>query len=249
MKVYWGTFERGHELVPGERFGNLGLAYHKPDPLIRNISEEVKLSDYAKCPAFTDVARNTFVLRSPINIKFKVFPKQRRLQASNPHVFQSKFDVTRLFPSGVFQYLTSYLFFSEKPMKMHQVHPYLHFNSFTENANALTGCYDCGQWFRPIQGAFVCDMSKNEIVFDIKRGDPYCYISFDTDEKVQLQKFYLNNEIETLIQQTTQLKEVGKVSPGKVRPMSMAECYKQFSDHSARQRLINLFEEQNINDN
>ena len=55
---------------------------------------------------------------------------------------------------------------------------------------------DIGQWFRPIEGA--TQLNENVNTVSIKRNDPIAYVKFQTDEPVQLKRFYMTKELEEL---------------------------------------------------
>jgi hypothetical protein len=60
----------------------------------------------------------------------------------------------------------------------------------------IGGSMDIGQWFRPIEGATQLNPNVNTVSF--KRNDPIAYVKFQTEEPVQLKRFYMTKEIEEL---------------------------------------------------
>ncbi len=68
----------------------------------------------------------------------------------------------------------------------------------------VTGSYDCGKWFRPIHLSI---FNQEEKDFEIKRGDPLFYIKFHTDDKIQLERFNMNEEILSHVASTVEVKK------------------------------------------
>jgi hypothetical protein len=225
MKVYWAPLDN-KEL-------NLNLAYYEPGRLSNNIPTDLKDSGYYRCPAFLETVRNTFVLKSPINIQFRVNPSRQQAEANDNALFGLKIRFDDALDHRIAQFGFNYLMFAERPLKFTQIHPYLHHNSFTDNGNALLGEFDCGQWLRPLQAAFVLDPSKQEYNYNIKRGDVYSYIKFDTDEKIEMVRFDATPAIEDIADSCLQMKQAGNG-----RPFSLDKCYNQFIIHKRRKAIL-----------
>lgn len=231
MKVYWAPLDNAEV--------NLDLAYYEPNRLSSNIPNDLKNSAYYRCPAFLETVRNTFVLKSPINLKFKINPGQQQYQADNNNLFQTKVRFEDAVNHRIGQFGFNYLIFSEKPLTFTQIHPYLHHNSFTSNGNSLLGEFDCGRWLRPLQSAFVLDSSKQIYEYDIKRGDAYSYIKFNTDKKIEMVRFEVTPVIENIAGSCLQMKQAGTG-----RPFSLDKCYNQFIIHRRRQVILSEIKKQ-----
>ena len=101
--------------------------------------------------------------------------------------------------------------------------PFLHFykSSFYNNLRFIPGSFDIGRWFRAIDIACEYVGEYDRIV--IKRGDPMCYVRFNTpnNKKIKLVRIRPDKEIEDLCQTTTSTKEY---VPG----LSLETLYKKF---------------------
>ena len=142
---------------------------------------------------------------------------------------------------GIIQFYFSYIFFSETPVNLTQMHPYLHHNTFTENGNGLLGEYDCGQWLRPLMAPYILDPKKQEYNYNIKRGDIYSYIRFNTEEKVELVNFEPTERINDIINECLNL----KVSSNK-STFSLKYSYKQFMMYRRKQAILQEIKRQGI---
>jgi hypothetical protein len=225
MKVYWAPLDNKEM--------NLTLAYYEPGRLATNIPVDLRSSGYYKCPAFMETVKNTFVLKSPISLNLEFNPSKQIASASNEQLYNLKARIDDALDHGIVQFGFNYLFFAEKPLKITQMHPYLHHNTFTRNANTLLGEFDCGRWLRPLQASFVIDPSIKDYTYDIKRGDIYSYIRFNTDEKVELVNFDLTPKIEEIADSCLQMKQSGHNSS-----FSLDFCYKSFIMYKRNKVLL-----------
>ena len=71
--------------------------------------------------------------------------------------------------------------------------------------------------------AFVIDPNIKDYSYDIRRGDIYSYIRFNTDEKVELVNFDVTPKIEEIADSCLQMKQSGHNAS-----FSLDFCYKSF---------------------
>jgi hypothetical protein len=232
MKVYWAPLD--------QKDINFTLAYYPPSRLPNEIPTNIKNSNFYKCPAFTDTIKNTFALKSPFELTAKFNPSLQQASSNYEDLFNHKVNMedTNL---GIIQFYFSYIFFSEKPLKITQMHPYLHHNTFTENGNGLLGEYDCGQWLRPLMAPYILDPKKQEYNYNIKRGDIYSYIRFNTEEKVELVNFEPTQRINDIIKECLNL----KTSSNKTT-FSLNASYKQFMLYRRKQAIMQEIKAQGL---
>lgn len=233
MKVYWAPLDN-KEI-------KLTLAYYEPSRLVNNIPIDIRDSGYYKCPAFIETVKNTFVLSSPISLDVDFNPSKQLASASNQNLYSLKARIDDATDHRIVQFGFNYLFFAEKPVKITQMHPYLHHNTFTENSNTLLGEFDCGKWLRPLQAAFVLDPKKKDYSYKIKRGDVYAYIRFHTEEKVELINFNITPKIEEVADNCLQMK-----MSGHGKSFSLDFCYKQFTMYKQRQIVMRELKAQGL---
>ena len=233
MKVYWAPLDNKEV--------NLTLAYYEPTRLSNNIPVDLRDSGYYKCPAFMETVKNTFVLKSPISLDLNFNPSKQLASANNQSLYGLKVRIDDATDHRIVQFGLNYLFFAEKSVKMTQMHPYLHHNTFTENGNTLLGEFDVGQWLRPLQASFIIDPIKKDYSYRIKRGDIYSYIRFNTDEKIELVNFDVTPKIEEIANSCLQMKQSGQ---GK--SFSLDSCYKSFILHRRKQAIMREIKSQGI---
>lgn len=216
---------------------DMSMAYLPPELLGKHIPEKMKLSDYVQCPAFTGTIRNTYALRFPFDFTLKINTQTWNIESNRP-----EFVKTYLTPpydnSGVLQLHLGTLFFADKSCVAEQVHPYLHSNSLTQNANVLQGQFDIGKWFRPINLAFRINSTDKEVVIDFNRGDVYSYLRLHTNEKVNMYEFENTLDINTIMARCVSFKNA------KTQPLK--QMYDSFLRKKYNKKLLKLIQQNKI---
>jgi hypothetical protein len=92
-----------------------------------------------------------------------------------------------------------WIFFSDEPLNMSITPPMFHPPKYTRYATAVPGQYDIGRWFRPFIFEVQAWEPKGKIYFE--ENEPLFYATFDTDKKINLQRFTFSD---TLLQYSTQ---------------------------------------------
>jgi hypothetical protein len=192
--VYWSPF------FPSEQYPSVQLMYETPDPLLSNLlprrNKESNGDNWFQCHAFLGAVKNTFILRIPFDVSFGldsdlgVFPIN-----SDPE--NMKF-VAMKQPSVIGAYTFAirgnWIFWSEDSLEMTTSPAYYH--NAVVNGYYIGGSMNIGKWFRPVEGATQLNVGVNTACF--RRNDPIAYVKFNTDDPVQLKRFYLTKELEEL---------------------------------------------------
>lgn len=188
--VYWSTVESRGDGSSRD----FSLAYQEPVPLKDVVPKKIADSPYGKCPAFFETLKNTYALKSPVSFKIKIDPKSKEYATDSDILFNSQFTAPTD-QHGIAQFNFGFIFFSEKPLTMSQMHPYLHNNSITRNGNIAYGEFDCGKWLRNIACAVILDPNIKQYEFNLTNNDIFSYTKFHTDEKVILKRFDMTDKI------------------------------------------------------
>ena len=88
----------------------------------------------------------------------------------------------------------NWIFWSEEPLTITTSPAHYHKSVF--DGYYVGGSMDIGKWFRPIEGAIQLNEEINTV--HIKRNDPIAYVKFETEETVQLKRFYMTKELADL---------------------------------------------------
>jgi hypothetical protein len=191
--VYWAPYPN--------KFGipSLELLTLEPELVYPNlISERNKNTAFLKCPAMIGFFNNTYLVRSPIDISFKVVDSGTVISKSPKGVVETYLQLsntasTDIYPN--FQLKIHLLCFSKLDVEIQQIPAFMHSNGFTNNAMVISGGFNISKWVRPLSVGFeVQDISK-EIV--IRRGDPLYYIRFIPAKggSVKLERVGINEKL------------------------------------------------------
>jgi hypothetical protein len=137
-----------------------------------------------KCYALQENIKNTFIDNQ----------KEVNLMIDNPDA------------ESVYQLLIGFgvNIISKEDSLLMSVYPANYHNTDVSKFPIVTGSYDCGKWFRPVHLSI---FNIGEQDFEIKRGDPLFYIKFHTDDKVQLERFNMSEEIMSHVASTVEVKD------------------------------------------
>lgn len=243
IKVYWCPH---NDMM---RYGtDISLRFQPPEKLINNIPNNVRQSNYYRCPAFSESIRNTYVIKSGVNLSFNINfnTDDVHIDTDNPYLCKLYFPLLyqpnesgQVLDDGFVQFGNGYMFFAEKPLIVSTCHPYLHHNTVTSNGNGLYGEYDCSAWLRPINSSFVLNSNKTQFNYIIKEDDVTNYVKFHTKEKIELIKINYTNEIDRIAGSCNGLKIGGN---GKITPLQ--KCYNYFQLHKHRKAILNEIQRQ-----
>jgi hypothetical protein len=184
--VYWAPIIVGDDwpLVSELKFYELERLIKRIDPV------EFFGPATARCPAMVDELKNTFALRSPLDLHIDFSPDFTRPRCFNetysPELLQQFINEPN--PHRIFQLsYAQVVMFCEDSLTMTQLHPYYEDNEFTDSVMGVSGTLDISSWLRPVQPGFKFKSKKH--VLNIKDGDALAYYRFNTDEPVVLKRF------------------------------------------------------------
>jgi hypothetical protein len=94
------------------------------------------------------------------------------------------------------EYNMSWHFFSSEPVVARFTAPYFPPKAPAPGAGLTAGEFDIGRWFRPINLEYMVPFNTEKLVFE--EGDPFFYLEFKTDKKIEFKRFTLTNELRVL---------------------------------------------------
>jgi len=236
VNVYWTRFMPSmHDIV---KLGNNPRSFISPVLLYEpvQLAKHIKYKDYfgpavSQCPAIVDDIKNTYVIKSPIDISIKI--NQDGLIIDDVDV-----EIGKQFlgpPQGVFgihQLGFSYLYFSEKSLIGTQLPAYYDDNDFTRKTQAFSGSFDIGKWYRPAaKPTFKFLPNTREV--KIKKGDALSYFRLNTAERVKLIEFE-----EPEIKETDYSGLLTAIKYPFNKILSLEHCYEYFERYKMRQRVL-----------
>jgi len=231
-------------------YGINNLNYQEPVNLISSMAAErnkkTNGSVFYNCPAYLESFKNSFVIENPFNFNF-TFPYDMEtvLKAHAPLPALDK--ITNQFIDGwantrppartdslSIDISIAWIFFSEDDLIMKTTPPYLHQTEYGKTAFYIPGQFNIGSWFRPVDMAL--QMWPGEKSFRSPVGDPLLYVHFETEEKVQLKRFYMTQEIYDISGACVKYKNFNPKS-------SLPKVYNLFKGAKLDKALIKLIKE------
>lgn len=183
--VYWSP------VITGDDWPLISeLKYYEPERLLKRIKPvEFFGPATAKCPAMVDELKNTFAIKSPIDLHIDFGKDFDNPVCHNGYPLDALAEIIDPpMPERIFQlHAASILLFCEEELTVTQLHPYYEDSSFTENVMGISGTLDISSWLRPVQPGF--KFKKDRHILDIKDGEVVSYFKFNTTDTVVLKRF------------------------------------------------------------
>lgn len=228
ITIYWSKLRISKELL------DFNFLLSKPVPLIKNIPKEIKDSTYIKCPAFQHLAKNTFTLNFGTNYKISY-----QLNSDPPYVAtddysQKYYEILvndSIWQDNFFGMSSRFVFFSEQPVLLEQMHPYIHKNNI--DGVHLNGSFDISNWFRPLDFTYYLNSPSGTI--NINYEDIGCYIRFHTNEKIIFKEFNDSEKINDYVTRCTDLKAS---TQARNKVFGFNKIYNLFNENNMKKQII-----------
>jgi hypothetical protein len=187
------------------------------------------------CRSFLQYTKNMYMMTNPYDISVRV-EKTKIFNLGNKEL-----DI--LYANRMMQideayninYSPGYLFFSEQPVELEMLSPFMHKSNFCKNGYIVPGSFDISKWFRPINPSLQFYDNSDKII-NSPMKDPLMYINFKTKETVKLKKFFITKELEDIIYATTIYK---RHDPNR----SLSYLYDKFTKAGLHKKTLKLIKE------
>ena len=188
--IYWSPYTAGN---PNIRQVS-ELAYSDPENLLTSIEPTKYFGPNAsRCAAITNECRNTFKIKSPIDVSITFKDDFSGYESKYPLFQQEDRDfiehlIGAFGPEKVIQLASpTYLFYCEESLLMTQLPPYYEESTFVDNCLGLSATFDIGNWFRMVKPSF--KLRKKAHTIEFLKDTALMYLKFNTEEKVKLVRF------------------------------------------------------------
>lgn len=213
MNVYWTILDEQKIDEINKTFSNLN--YYEPENVFQShlknrknyFNTMNKNDDYIYCPAFSGHMNNTYSIKFPFDYKLSFEDNNIKTDMYDQSFF-NKFVLIRSIDNKFISITLPYLFFSEKSLEFLISSPYFSNNEFTKCNRVIPGKYNIGNWMRRIEIPIITDKENNDI--NIKKGDDALYVTFLTNKKIKLKKFFATDKIKYLVHNNLSLKNYKK---------------------------------------
>jgi len=243
--IYWAAAQSNSETYDLNHL-YLGVKSLYEEVTVDKVPLKDSLSDFLRCPAFSDLAKNTFVHRAPVATNAKLdFARKRVNHVVDSHLDTMTHKVKLEFmrePSlrnrNLIQYTWPIIFFSEQDSLMATMTPpYFERTISSQYGVVVPGRFDIGKWFRPMNMEFQLWEGVSEI--QVAAGEALCYVHFDTDKKIIFKKFIMTKEMDRL------LISILRATPFR-RFARLSDRYRIFEQSQSKKRVLKLIQKQLI---
>lgn len=194
VTVYWANVPDG-EL-------DWSMTFEEPSSLMHHLSLNKNRNNpddnFLRCPAVTDLAKNLFVLKSPMTTRASFVIEDGKVSGEMDSR-DKKWGVNRP-PSLNNQLLATFshpiVFFAEEDIEVMVSDPYFSKAQHKSWGTIIPGIYNCGSWFRPIHMEFNVWSGIQEV--SLEEGEHMAYVKFFTDKNVVLKRFTMTQELMSL---------------------------------------------------
>jgi hypothetical protein len=232
INVYWSPWYRQSNLYVDNylNYPELDSAYLD---LVKGKDNSNHADNFFNCYAFKSAVKNMYCLRNPYDVDF-IYERGQCRSKTPPKTgidlsVTSQIKSPSVKESSTINYCVNWIFFADKPLQIQTLHPWMHNTEMSKTAYYVPGQYDISSWFRPVEGAFQLFPGKN--TFTSKENEPLIYVNFLTDEKINLQKFYLTPSLIEHSISCTHLKHYKKFT-------ALNSLYKTFHKSKLRNRVL-----------
>jgi hypothetical protein len=240
LNIYWSKRILGVNDLNSET----GLLSEKPESLLSYFSKNLfpnneNYKHYMQCPAAQVEFKNTYVVKADFDIEFFIdtnkkivnFHSSYELGENTKKVFTENNYLNLSTDNSLFNILTNLYLFSEESIQVAQLPPYFHKKDYVatqQNMYLLPGSFDISKWYRPFQASYLVENSGH---IKLKRGDPLYYIRFNTDQKINLIEYELNDKLIAYAQDCMNVKLY--------RPLQKFNfLYKMFAEKNIRKKIL-----------
>lgn len=139
------------------------------------------------CPALKDNLKNSYALKFPIDYSIDILNDGN---LSTPDYDQEVFNAAWEVRSAEHRLYTLSLnnfFICEESLGMEVTSAHIVDNEFTRKTTLVPGTFDIGKWYRPTECAFFARDGVSSI--KLSDNEPFAFIKFLTDKKVNIKKF------------------------------------------------------------
>lgn len=196
-------------------------------------AKKLDVAGVPQCPGWRAQYKNTFVVRSPIAFNFNLHTDGSWGLTAPGLTVSDVMALVRREGPYTFQFMFSELLFCEEPLVVSQDAPALAGRTFHKDVDFISGAFDIGRWFRPLNMAFQT-LDEGPLSISVAQGDPLYFVKFHTEEELTLKKFAMTDSIMTLMNNILHVKE--SAGDNSARPLEF--FYDVFTHSTAREKLL-----------
>lgn len=215
------------------------VTFPKPEKVLPELNIPLfQDTELLRCPSFTAHLKNTYVVRSPVDIEIK-WDINQNAWVCNWNDERSNIFFIRHSECQVFSFKISYLFVSDDSSMEAELRPaHFHHCEFTHKAAFISGDLSIGKYLRATDCAFI--LRPEYKYLRIKVGDPLFYITFKSrsDSKISLKKFFMTQELDRIKESVDDMKRCRSFTHFKLE-----DYYRMYIEGGYRKKALKLIKE------
>ena len=195
--VYWAPW------FPPDEIHHWNILFSEPKKLLNTVLKEVstrndnRLKGMIRCPAFSNIGKNTYYVENPIKTEFNLIPQEMNEKIRRPfkieYISENFYNCNFSNGGNTISYGLPYIFFCEDDLELMLTGPHFSKTSYTDYGNIVPGRFNISRWFRPINLEVL--LNKDNYHFKMEENEHMAYFTFLTDNKVELKRFDLNDSL------------------------------------------------------
>lgn len=152
---------------------------------------------FFQCPSFKSKTQNIYFINNALETEYLYdctnidSPKLQLISKTGVNAEIIRVPSISDGPTLRFKLLN--IFFSDEPIEATFYQPIFHKSEYSKNGSVIPGTFDIGQWFRPYN--FEVQLWEKSGTFKIKEDEPLFYVEFNTNKKINLQRFVMNDKL------------------------------------------------------
>jgi hypothetical protein len=196
VNVYWAPAYSMN--MKGAKEWN--MIYQDPFNLFTELNKDKNLlidkSSYFTCPVTKNLFKNTYFFKNTISCKYE-YDFTVNPPIINP-LTENFINLNIIRDPNMKSYpliamSLYYILFSEEPLVATFSNPTFHKPEYINYGTCIPGEFDIGQWFRPYP--MEIQLWNQKGIFELKEYEPLFYVKFNTDKKINLQRFVFNEKL------------------------------------------------------
>lgn len=162
--------------------------YHRKD-----IGKDSKTNNFFYCPAFKNLAKNTFLIKNPIHSHFIFEDGVAKVKSKNYIEIDIQHDPS-LKDNQLICYGLQYILFSESPVIAKLTSPFFNQSKYMKYGSLVPGQLRIDKWFRILN--LEINLWSDSTELEIEKEEVMAYISFECgEEEIELKRFAMNDQL------------------------------------------------------
>lgn len=146
------------------------------------------------CPAFSNLTKNTFIIKNPIKSHF-IIENNKLVPQGSAHIQSDMFHAPSILEKKQIVYVLRYIFFTdiEENIDITLTSPYFNNSEHFKYGMLIPGRFSINNWFRSTILEFSLWNDVKEFI--VEKDEHLAYINFSTNKPINLIRFEMNEKL------------------------------------------------------